>query len=1715
MSLRVRWEGPFFQVQSLARVNRELVLALLRRGLDVACVPLGDETPDAFPADRFAPLKDRMHATLPPADVVVRHGYPPRFEAPPGGAPLVVIAPWEFGYVPQAWAQGARGCAEVWGPSRYVRDCWQRSGVPHAAVIPNGVDPEVFAPGGDPPEGPFRFLFVGGAIERKGVDLLLEAFREAFTAADDATLVIKDALAGGIYRLQSMRERIQATPGVIYQDADIEDEELVALYRNCHAFAFPTRGEGYGLPLAEAQACGLPVITTGYGGAMNFCDAADGWLVAARLETVPGDRLRHEECAGIPFWAVPERAALVAALRAAHADRAATRRKGLAAAARMRTAHTWDHAAALAAERLAALAAPGDTILTSGTQVLRGDPPATLPASLVVVARNARAETQTCIESILAYTPLHPERCELIVVDNASSDGTETFLASVAQARVIRVEEPLAPSAAFNLGLRAARGRVRVAMHNDVAVSKGWLERFLAAFPHDGRATVAGPRSNHASGVQQMPVPYVNLRGMQRFAFDLGRTVEPHRKRMEVATLDAFCIGMNEAAFATLGFFDETFTHRFYSEDLCIRARAAGADVVCAGDVFVHHEGGVGFRENQVDLLDAFRRDRAPFMRRHHPRRTVAMLRVEDHAATLPRVLAFLETCVDEIVALDNGSTDDSADLLRACPRVVELQRQGFERAVSQNWAALLEMAARRAPDWVLALEGDEIPEDRFAADLPNLVNPEPESIAAHTFAVHHFWSEDRVRTDPGWSGHRVGALFRWRPGLVYGAGWEERIPQGIAGNTIYDHALRLKHLGFLDADRRAAEFAATRRGGVELPDAEPLTALWCEAGDAPGHDNYRSLLLERIPANARRVLVVAADPSWWGGILHAWGKAEVVGWATPGGSASEEDLDAIHALTAWDLRCADLPYPDGHFDAVVLADVLGRVADPAAAIRGLRVLISESGALVASFPGGCEPDDVRALAGDLAVARLEGVQAPGRPGVVSQFVLVACPREEAVAALYQVRVPTLSACLIVKNEEAVLARCLQSVRAVCDEIVVVDTGSTDRSVEIAERFGAKVYHHPWRDDFADARNVSLAHATCGWILVMDADEVLDPGSVPMLRKVLLSGDVAGRIRMYYLREINYFMKGDLAQEASEHQNMRLFPNRPDIRFVGRIHEQVKYVGDGEEAMSPGAPEATPPEGVVVERFTTPILLHHYGYVDQEWARKGRDERNMTLLRRAVAENPDDAFNHFNLACHVAHTQGNATEALAEFQRAIDLIGPEGSTGYLPLCYILAAMALLDLGRPAEGLPYVEKALQKFPDLPDAHYSAGYIHAHLGNKEAAREHYRQAVQNGGKPFGYLGSTDASASTWKPNMELGLLEMQDERFERALEYFLKALHYKPDMPALWANRARCHLHLGDMARAGECFAQAYALGFRDPRMLEDLAAVSAALGKLDEAIRVGRECFAATGEARHAKLLGHLLARAERWEEAVAMLESAGSLDIDTALVRAAARIRLGRHAEARVDLEEALRQRPRSAAIHNNLAAVALAEHAIEAARHHYEQALALDPALREARMNLIELELQLGRSEAARIHADALAAVHPRDAAVALFVAGKLCGMGDPAAAVPVLATAIPFARDAVPLQRAAADAARAAGNPALAVDLLRQAHERAPSDADVLCALGRILLELGDYAAAEQALAAALTHAPRHGEARMLLEGLRALERAWQADAQDKAIGGAKTLA
>ncbi len=194
-----------------------------------------------------------------------------------------------------------------------------------------------------------------------------------------------------------------------------------------------------------------------------------------------------------------------------------------------------------------------------------------------------------------------------------------------------------------------------------------------------------------------------------------------------------------------------------------------------------------------------------------------------------------------------------------------------------------------------------------------------------------------------------------------------------------------------------------------------------------------------------------------------------------------------------------------------------------------------------------------------------------------------------------------LSVCMIVKNEERNLARCLDSVQGLAGELIVVDTGSTDETPRIAARYGAEVIPFDFTIvDFAAARNHALVRSSGRWILMLDADETLDQASAPSIERLIALEENAG----YFLERYNH--SSDSENPFTDHV-VRLFPNRPSHRYRGRVHETIDasiLAGGG-------------------QLLKTDIRIDHTFSADRE-SRRRRNHWYIEILKEEIAADPAD-----------------------------------------------------------------------------------------------------------------------------------------------------------------------------------------------------------------------------------------------------------------------------------------------------------------------------------------------------------------------------------------------------------------------------------------------------------------------------------------------------------
>ena len=298
-----------------------------------------------------------------------------------------------------------------------------------------------------------------------------------------------------------------------------------------------------------------------------------------------------------------------------------------------------------------------------------------------------------------------------------------------------------------------------------------------------------------------------------------------------------------------------------------------------------------------------------------------------------------------------------------------------------------------------------------------------------------------------------------------------------------------------------------------------------------------------------------------------------------------------------------------------------------------------------------------------------------------------------------------VSLTMIVRDEEHNLPACLESAAGLFDEVVVVDTGSRDRTAEIAGSFGAKVFDFVWVDDFAAARNAALARATGDYAFWLDADDVIDPLQRERLRE-LLAGLGTGERPAYVVRcACDPDSQGGGGETVVDH--IRLFPLRGDVRWSYRVHEQIL----------PALRRA----GVPVR--WSDVTVRHTGYSDPATRRRklARDEK---ILLEELADRPDDPFVLFNLGA-IAVERQDWQSALGHLRRS--LAGSAPTDSIVHKLHALIARAHQMLGDPAAALAACAAGLALLPDDAELTFREAVVRRNSGDRAGAEACWRKIL----------------------------------------------------------------------------------------------------------------------------------------------------------------------------------------------------------------------------------------------------------------------------------------------------------------------------------------------------------------------------------------------------
>ncbi len=356
-----------------------------------------------------------------------------------------------------------------------------------------------------------------------------------------------------------------------------------------------------------------------------------------------------------------------------------------------------------------------------------------------------------------------------------------------------------------------------------------------------------------------------------------------------------------------------------------------------------------------------------------------------------------------------------------------------------------------------------------------------------------------------------------------------------------------------------------------------------------------------------------------------------------------------------------------------------------------------------------------------------------------------------------------LSLCMIARNEEGYIGDALKSVQGLVDEIIVVDTGSADRTVEIAKENGAKVFFMEWQHDFAAARNEALKHATGDWVLILDADERVPDDLKDNLRSLLIPTD---QPISYLLYIRNYLHEGDEGSVLG-HYMVRLFRKTPETRFFGVIHEQLY----------PNWGEVTIPENS--------FFINHLGYSKQDKKVDKIENRNLPLILKALDETrgKNPALYSF-YSFYMGSSLQNAGEVKKWLKESIDSCPDPRKAAHIPVAY-LDYMRVMYYTRDFEpAMEIAKQALERVPEIenyPDFWDFYGILFLAVQNYDQAIEAFQKArklVETKAEESIFFATHTSRIGSWGTLMNMGLAYALKGEQHTAQDYFRQSIEAYP-------------------------------------------------------------------------------------------------------------------------------------------------------------------------------------------------------------------------------------------------------------------------------------------------------------------------------------------------
>ncbi len=619
---------------------------------------------------------------------------------------------------------------------------------------------------------------------------------------------------------------------------------------------------------------------------------------------------------------------------------------------------------------------------------------------------------------------------------------------------------------------------------------------------------------------------------------------------------------------------------------------------------------------------------------------------------------------------------------------------------------------------------------------------------------------------------------------------------------------------------------------------------------------------------------------------------------------------------------------------------------------------------------------------------------------------------------------PSISASMIVKDEEKLLPGCLDSIRDWVDEIILVDTGSTDKTVEIAKSYGAKIYHQKWEGNFSKHRNYSIDLATGDWIFIIDADERFDINEVAPLLEILRNSDhQAISVNVY-----NYIKKSRLKVTLAN--SVRLFRRETKLRYEGIVHNSLKI-----------------PEGIKILR--APFSMEHLGYDLEKESMDKKFLRTKTLLEQQIDDNPEFTFAWFNYA---QLFRGKLSEDIEKYApkvieaalKSLSLSNP----GHLETRFIhlmsldLLACTYFSIEDYQKAKEYAELALKHKPEYLDplmlmghiycktkeydlsveaynkylevqknynehrevdsitlyhsdsvntALYGIGAVEELKNNFGKAKQLYHKVIENSSDFYEaalclgnlyYKDNDLIKAEKYfrlqieegmpSPSASLGLAQLyfQKQAFNKAEKYLLKAIEFDPNNPEINSRAGQFYFEIGNGEEAAKYFTIAISLGKNDLEIQNKLAEALFKIENYDQAIRVYKQILEKDSDSLTVlNDLGNCYFKIENYSQAELYYQKAISSEKAEAVTFRNLGLNFlnqSKHKSALETLKIYMNLEPDDIDITNLIGELCLRSGEYQTAIEYFEQILKKIPDFVPAIFNLSECYLAMGQGDAA-----------------------------------------------------------------------------------------------------------------------------------------------------